>query len=137
MVKLDLEQQSIIELLKASLFGTTPVIPENVDWERIFELAKAQCVIPLIASYVPSEYRNEWISISYQNKAHFMQLIHEQNSLINLFNDNNIKFAILKGTAAAIYYPNPSLRSFGDIDFYVSKEFFDSARCLNIFKHII
>jgi hypothetical protein len=57
-------------------------------------------------------------------------MLYEQNSLISLFSSNSIPLFIFKGTAAAIYYPNPSLRTFGDIDFYVPQEFFSSARDL-------
>lgn len=130
MFSIDLEQRCLLELLKASLFCTTPELPDKVNWEKIFVLARSQCVVPLIASYVPREFRDNWLNLTYQNKAHYMQLIHEQNSLVQLFKNNNIPFAILKGTAAAIYYPNPSLRTYGDIDFCVSNDFFDSAKSL-------
>ena len=36
-----------------------------------------------------------------------------------LFENNNIPLVILKGTAAAMYYPKPQLRTMGDIDFLV------------------
>ena len=56
-----------------------------------------------------------------------MRLMYEQNFLVNLFKVNNIPFVILKGTSAAVYYPKPSLRTFGDIDFYVSDIYLKSA----------
>ena len=77
-----------------------------------------------------TEHRNDWNRLLYQSKAFFMRMLYEQNSLYKLFKDNNIPFAILKGTAAAIYYPNPSLRIFGDVDLYISEEYLDSARYL-------
>ena len=130
MISLNPEQISLLELVKASLFGSTPEITDDANWGKIFELANSQCVVLLIESYVPLEFKNTWSNVSYLNKAHFLQLIHEQNSLVQLFVENNIPLAILKGTAAGIYYPNPSLRCYGDIDFYVSNEHFDSAKCL-------
>ena len=139
MISLDKEQIYLLELVKASLFGLTPEIPEDANWEKIFEAAKAQCIVPLLASCVPSEYKDKWNTITYQNKAHYMQMIYEQNALVKLLNDNGIPFAILKGTAAAIYYPNPLLRSFGDIDFYVTDNYFESVQILleNNGYHII
>lgn len=127
MISLNSEYICLLELLKASLFGLSPTIQKKINWDKLFESAKAQCVAPLIASYVPEEHRSKWLDVSFQSKAHYMQLMHEQNSLIELLNANRIPFVILKGTAAAIYYPIPSLRIFGDIDLYVSEEFFDSA----------
>lgn len=128
MITLDKEQTCLLELVKASLFSYSPTIPDGVNWEKVYELAKAQCIVPLLSNSVPSEYKKGWLDLSFQSKAHFMQLLFEQNSLVKLFNTNKIPFAILKGTAAAIYFPNPSLRTFGDIDLYVTKEFFVRAR---------
>ncbi len=124
---------NLLELIKASLFGLTPNLHGNVDWEKILESAKAQCIVPLVSSHVPNEFRNAWIGISCQCKAHYMQILYEQNFLVDLLKTNNIPFFIFKGTAAAVYYPIPSLRTFGDIDFYVPQDCFDCAR--NILEH--
>lgn len=128
MVSIDLEHFCLLELIKASLFDLHPNIPKDADWKLIFESAKIQCIVPLVAPRVPQEYRNEWNGISFQSKAYYMQMIYEQNMLYRLFMDNNIPFVILKGTSAAIYYPNPQLRTFGDIDFLVSEDYLVSAR---------
>lgn len=128
MISLNSEQYGLLELVKASLFGSTPEIPDGANWEKIFEAAKAQCIVPLLTPSVPLEFRNDWNVIFYQSKAHFMQMIYEQNALVKLLKENAIQFAILKGTAASVYYPYPTLRSFGDIDVYISKENLDSAR---------
>lgn len=122
MISLDKEQIYLLELIKASLFGIPQKIPEDANWEKIFDTAKTQCIVPLLAFCVPYEHRNKWNELSYQSKAHFMQMIYEQNAIVNLLKDNGIPFAILKGTAASVYYPNPTLRTFGDIDVYISKE---------------
>ena len=116
------EHAGLLELLKAELFGLNPSIPKDANWTKIFESAKAQCIIPLVAARVPSEHRKEWLECSFQSKAHFMQMMHEQNSLVKLFKDNKIPFVILKGTAAAIYYPSPFLRTYGDIDLYITEK---------------
>ena len=130
MISLDKEQICLLELLKASLFGEIPVIPEDVNWDKLFEVTKPQCIVPLVSSCVPSEHRKDWIDISCQNKAHFMQMIYGQNAMVNLLKDNSIPFVILKGTASSIYYPNPSIRTFGDIDLYVSDEYMNSVNKL-------
>ena len=127
MISLYKEQLCLLELIKCALFNLTPEIPDDTNWEKLFLTAKLQCVVPLIASYVPAEYRVKWVDVSYQSKTHYMQMLHEQNSLIRLMKSNNIPLVIFKGTAASIYYPSPSLRVFGDIDFYISSECFNSA----------
>ncbi len=130
MISLDKEQTCLLELIKASLFDLTPVFPENVDWEKVFDMAKVQCIVPLVASFVPEKFRNNWLGISCQSKAHYMQMLYEQNALCRMLKSQSIPFFVFKGTAAAIYYPVPSSRTFGDIDFYVPEEHFDVARSL-------
>ena len=130
MISLDSEQACLLELLKANFFDVSPIIPEDTNWESVYKAAKMQCIVPLISSRIPGEYKNEWLEVSFQSKAHFMQMIYEQNCLVSLFKDNEIPFVILKGTSAAIYYPIPSLRSFGDIDIYISEEYLITAQSL-------
>ena len=130
MFLLDKEQSCLLELVKDSLFDLTPVIPENVNWEKVFELAKAQCIVPLVASHVPEENRTKWLRIFCQSKAHYIQMLYEQAAIVRLLKSRSILFFIFKGTAAAIYYPVPYMRTFGDIDFYVSDEYFDTTKRL-------
>ena len=124
------EHSSLLTLIKTALFNTRLEISDDANWDKIFESAKAQCIVPLLAPYVPENQKNKWLKASYQNKAHFMKMLHEQNALVNLFKANNIPFVILKGTAAAVYFPSPALRTYGDIDIYLSEEYFLSAKNL-------
>ena len=56
--------------------------------------------------------------------ANGIQVRYGQQKLIRLLKDHQIPFVILKGTAAAYYYPNPDYRAMGDIDFMVREEDF-------------
>jgi hypothetical protein len=60
--------------------------------------------------------------------AHFVRILHYQEQMYHLLKENGIPMVILKGTAAAICYPNPSQRVMGDIDFLVPIEYFDRAK---------
>ena len=57
-----------------------------------------------------------------------MQMIYEQNSFVNLLKSKQVPFVILKGTSAAVYFKNPFLRTFGDIDLYIYREHLDLTR---------
>ena len=130
MILLDSEQVSLLRLIQYSLFDLVPEIPNAVNWERLFESAKNHCIVPLLLPGIPADHINEWNGISCQFKAYYMQMLYAQNTLVELLKDNNITFVILKGTAAAVYYPTPALRTYGDIDFYVSEEQADSVKNL-------
>ena len=122
------EHSCLLALIKSALFNSRLDVPDDANWDKIFESAKVQCIVPLLAHRVPVEHRNKWLEVSYQNKAHFMKMLHEQNAIVNLLSSNSIPFVIIKGTAAAVYYPSPTTRTYGDIDIYLSEEYFDLAR---------
>lgn len=123
-------QQALLELLKASLFDTEPSFPEGVDWDAVLQEAKDQTVVALAAPYVPSQESGKWQVPVKQNTATFLNLLNEQTNLIQLFQASNIPLVILKGFAAAMYYPAPLRRSMGDVDFLVPPEYFEKARKL-------
>jgi hypothetical protein len=119
-------QIALFEALKASLFGSEPNYPEETDWAEVVKEAKAQTVMGVISPVIPVSD----ISTN-QGIAKFIKILHEQDKLIKLFDENDIPCVILKGCAAAIYYPNPHLRAMGDIDILVPRDkFFEAAKVL-------
>lgn len=91
------------------------------------EEAKEQTVVAIAAKAVSEEYSAPWNMASMQEGARFMQELHEQTELVKLFDRAGIPIVILKGMAAAIYYPEPYLRTMGDIDLLVLRNQFDEA----------
>ena len=120
-------QLALLELVKSSLFGITPDLPEDIDYDAVFMEAKAQTIIALVAPSVPKELSIQWQEPAAQSMAHYMRSLFEQTNLIKLFESNNIPLVILKGAAAAVYYPKPQFRLMGDIDFLVSQDDYDKA----------
>ena len=127
---IDDNQQALLELLKASLFGMEPLYPEGVDWDAVLKEARDQTVAALAAPAVPAQEASKWqISVA-RNKMRFLQILDEQTKLAQLFDDAGIPMAIIKGCAAAMYYPIPLNRSMGDIDFVVPFKRVDEANQL-------
>ena len=127
---INVNQQALLELLKASLFGEKPYFPEDVDWDAVLQEAKDQAVVALAAPAVLEQESAKWQSSVARNTANFLNLLNEQTKLIQLFDANGIPLVILKGFAAAMYYPTPLRRSMGDIDFIVPSEHFERARVI-------
>ena len=125
---LNVNQLALLEMLKASLFGAEPVFPEGVDWDEVLTEAKAQTVVALAAPSAPQEQAAKWREPAQMSLVHFVRCMHEQNNLICLFGEHGIPMVILKGACAAVYYPNPSARTMGDIDVMTPKARFDEAR---------
>lgn len=123
-------QTALLELLKSSLFNIEPRFPDDTDWEAVQNEAAAQTVAALALPAVPKAQSAAWQVAAAQSTAHYMRALFEQSNLVKLFGENGIPFVIIKGTAAAAYYPKPQLRTMGDIDFLVGENDFEAARAL-------
>jgi len=106
----------------ASLFDTEPNYPADTDWDEVVKEAKAQTVLGIISPVIPVKD----VSVE-MGKATYMRILYEQDKLIKLLDDNDIPCVILKGSAAAQYYPKPYLRTMGDVDFLVPQDKFEAA----------
>lgn len=118
----------MIDLLRASLTGS-PFENRNpaVDWNAVRECAELQTVAGLIAKQVPLEAGTQWQEIARQHLAYFSLYLVAQKELAGIFENAGIPMVILKGCAAAKYYPAPECRSMGDIDFIVPQDRFQEA----------
>ena len=124
---IDSNQKALLELIGSSLFDKEPSFPEDTDWDEVLKEAKAQTVVALARRAVPAGFSAAWEIPAAQSEAHFMRLLFEQTRLVGVLTDEGIPFVVIKGTAAAIYYPNPSKRTMGDIDVLVAENSFESA----------
>ena len=113
---------ALLEAIKASLFDTEPNYPADTDWDEVVKEAKAQTVLGIISPVIPVKD----VSVE-MGKATYMRILYEQDKLIKLLDDNDIPCVILKGSAAAQYYPKPYLRTMGDVDFLVPQDKFEAA----------
>lgn len=123
-------QYALLELLKASLFNQKLEVPDNTDWNEVLKEAKDQSVVGLAFDAVPQEESTKWEEYKKQSVAYYVWLLQSQKELVKLFEKSGIPLVILKGNAAAVYYPKPSLRTMGDIDFLVPQDRFNDAEIL-------
>ena len=114
------DMTEIFELLKASLFTEAPV--EMEDWEAVFTEMKNQAVAALPGEWLKTHLdAPPWMNYCYRQQAYWIKLMHEQDQLIRLLKEHGIPCVIIKGAAAAMYYPHPTLRTMGDIDVLVKR----------------
>ena len=128
----------LIDLLRKSLFNFNISIPEDTDWQAVYDEANFQAVIPLafdgtagidgIPKDIYKKFKNHTVAVMLNND----KVIKGQQELTSLLEKNNVKYAILKGLSVARFYPKPELRTLGDVDFLVSKDEFDSTKQLLI-----
>lgn len=120
--------------LKASLFGDGVGTLPDVNWLDVFKESQKQGITCIIfnglKAFIPKELAQEWADYNYKIVSKNVRLVYEQKKLCERL--ENIPLCILKGTAAAVYYPQPLLRAMGDIDFIVPAEYFGQVKNLLI-----
>lgn len=121
-------EQILLKAIQKSLWNTDITFPEDTDWNAVLKEAEDQAVLGIVIGVAPKETQKEWQNKASAGTAHFVRILHYQEQLYKLLKENDISMVILKGTAAAINYPNPSQRSMGDIDFLVPPEHFNRAK---------
>lgn len=110
----------ILDIIKASLWSeimTTKELTEDVKEEL-----RSQTVEGLATAVFP-----DLINEKYSYIANYARMIEVQNRVIRVLSDAGIACVVLKGTAAGIYYPQPYLRVYGDIDVLVHPDNYQSA----------
>ena len=121
-------EQILLQAIQKSLWNRNITFSPDIDWDAALQEAADQAVLGIVIGFAPTEIQKEWKGRASAEMAHFIRILHSQGQLYMLLRDNGIPVVILKGTAAAIYYPNPSQRSMGDIDFLVPSEHFEQAK---------
>ena len=127
---MDQTEQILLQAIQKTLWNNDYIFPDDTDWDAVLQEAERQSVLGVAAAAVPAEKQREWINKTTLFTAHFIRILHCQSALCDLLKANGIPTVILKGTAAAVYYPTPSQRSLGDIDFIVPQDLFDQAEVL-------
>jgi hypothetical protein len=108
----------MFNILRAALFTNEQITLS--DWQPVFEEMKQQTVAALPYNILPAE-ATKWRSYCMKKKGQAIRVLHAQDELISLLESNGISCVILKGAAAAMAYPYPTLRTMGDVDFLVKR----------------
>ena len=126
----------VLQLLKESLFPDLYIesaLTGCLNWREVYLEMQKQTVDILPGEWLKKNsisdwsLRNEWLRRCTLQKGLWAQVMYAQTELLNLLEENSIKCVIIKGSAAAMVYPQPSLRTVGDIDFLVNRADYEKA----------
>lgn len=112
--------RQVLALLAAALFGK-PFSEEVADWNAV----AAECQVQKVSAVAnlaspPGEKALEMAAA--RSLAQNINISMAHCSLHSLLTENGIPYVILKGCASAFYYPQPTSRAMGDVDFLVARE---------------
>jgi Uncharacterised nucleotidyltransferase len=119
--------ETVCAYLRAGLLGGAPVLPAEVTWELIVEVASfhyatttlATCIKP--TGDVPGDVRDYFESALALNEKRNEQMLSTLARVAGLLNAIDIEPLLLKGSALLVegIYPQPSMRIMGDIDILI------------------
>ena len=115
--------ETLLNCVSYSIFKSTTLNRELLNSAEFFSEAKKQTVFPLVynvlsGEYDLSAYQSQYYSIISNN----VKVFEEHKRLHKLLVENNVSYVFLKGCASARYYPDPLLRTMGDVDLLISPE---------------
>ena len=129
-------QSLLLNTIGAALFGQkAPAVADNLILPLVSE-SKAQAVFPLLFSVLDSQFQEKLKAEQYAQLSeeffHYAiagtQNFAEHTELHELMTEHAIPYAVMKGFASSMYYPEPALRSVGDVDFLVKPEDLEKTR---------
>lgn len=128
--KLTTSQQALLEILSCAVRGEKFKTNKELNWQNIFEESKLQSVALQVFDTIDSTAdfdKNEWALYSFGSLRSNFEIHNQHAYLHNLMTKNNIDYVVLKGSASAFYYPNPKLRTMGDVDFLIKESEIEKA----------
>lgn len=120
-------------MLSLSLTGKANEISlEELNTSELISECSEQGILSLVSDYLLPlcKDKKEENTLLFRCVRHIhitQSILKEQEELLELLYSNGFHPLILKGWAAAQYYPSPDKRTFGDIDILFSEEEFYSA----------
>ena len=105
-----------------------PCSPSHEEWQALFDMSKKQTLAGITFSGIenlpqeqrpPKEILLQWYSLSESIKRANASLNSKASALSQKFSEEGFGNCILKGQGIAQSYPNPQLRTPGDIDIWL------------------
>ena len=127
-----LKQQKIFfDFLRFSI-GSAKEIPgslKEVDWKKLYAIAQKQALLGVLfhgIQRLPKELAPEqkllmqWMVMAEQIRKQNIRLFQDSVKVCKNFENKGFANCILKGQGNALLYPDPYMRTPGDIDIYLS-----------------
>lgn len=140
MIEMTYEFEYLLHLLGCAVLEKKAHPPkENLSWDKLFSLAKAQTVYPMILYLLKKQPeligfdRKDWIKRETRLYLVSEEMKREASfELIKGLEDEGLTPVVLKGFSLSELYPEPAMRQSADLDLYVGVE--QEKKAQNILK---
>lgn len=125
-------KNAVFSMINNAMFGTCLSVPQGIDWDFLFSILNDHAILAVVFSVmgnhsIPSDIYEKWKNRMFQVLANNFRVQYAERALLDDLRKSSIDVAVIKGSAAAYYYPNPEYRSRGDIDIIVPPLQYDNA----------
>lgn len=130
-----MDNKLICELIQGALWHKKVSDHTPEEWAEIYKVVQDHKIELLFIGSLPSwnlpkDIFNGWKLDCFATISHNVQLLSLQKELHELLTKEKIEYSTLKGSAVAVYYPNPLYRTAGDIDIIVGDKDFERTHSL-------
>ena len=118
------EQKQLLDIVAANMRGQKYTLPIT-DYERLLKECNAQAVFLQVFDTVPQTNLPEdpkRVNKLLGRYAGNLNIHNQHAQLHRILEKHGVDYCVLKGSASAYYYPNPTLRAMGDVDFLVAPD---------------
>lgn len=134
-ILLEKHMKCLLALIRLSLWGNedTPLLASREEYDELIKQAILLLTAPVLDKItMPQELLADWRKLIIQQISYNTRIDYAQDQL-----PITVPYVILKGTAAAQYYPQPEYRTMGDVDIMTRREDLDKAyqQLLDMMKH--
>lgn len=127
---MDKVHSQLLQVIGAVIFGVELPAIDDSELESLLKESEAQAVYPLVVNTLEGRIQKSYSAEKYAafgEKALMHGIMNtrsfaEHGELHELMTADGIPYVVMKGLASAMYYPEPSLRNMGDVDFLVKSE---------------
>lgn len=117
-------QDMLVKIIGKQLFSVQEDLPPIEDYKSLLAEAQQQAVLPIVLSCLEDTWSSDEEKQLFKKRraeyqASGIRNLYYHKELNSLLSEHNIPYVILKGQASAYYYPEPMLRTMGDVDFLV------------------
>ena len=126
-------QTALLELLSKALFQKQVNITAT-DWKALYKEANTHKVFPCVFEVSKAYVKDESLlaksaKFARHCVARTVAINYAHTELHRALSDH-IPYVCFKGLASSLYYPQPELRTAGDVDFYVNPADFEACEAV-------
>ncbi len=129
-------EETICQIIRSAYSsGESVALPEGLDPAAVYAELQQQTIpgLALVPGGLAEACKDtalvaKWTNLDLMRRVLFAHLLGVQDETLGVLAAGGIEAVILKGVAAGMLYPDPALRSYGDIDCMVSPDNLGKAR---------